>query len=329
MKEYSANILYTKITSLGFKRKYITSMLPEWWNDSIAQTQAGFTQMAVLLAKAFSLDFKSLISESDIKFNLPSPNFKARTNIDYSDLTNAVALSTVAAKAALAGLDNVYQKSELTSYSIRETLLSRGNGWINFHTLVKYCWEIGIPVLHLSMEGIKKMQGLAISIDRKPVIVLTSKYKHGYLVFDLAHELGHILLGHTDEEIVIDEKISFSSSIKEREYEANKFALEILTGNTINLGKTYHNPSHIADYCIKYGKENKIDPLHIALNIAHNRNSWSQVNVVIRIIKDRLKLKATDPDICRAEMLERLDFDAMRELEQPMRVLTQSQNRAF
>ncbi len=324
--KFEMNTLYKKIQALGFTKKNIKAMLPDWWNDNIANTQAGFLEAASLLAKSFSLDFSSLVSGNEAKFDIPNPNFKTRRNIDLSELESAVALSSVAAKAVLKGFDTKLNIEGLTPEKIRNTLLSRGNRWIDFRTLLEYCWEIGIPVLHLDLFTKKKMQGLAISLNERPVIILTSKKKYGYLVFDLAHELGHILAGHTKNDLVIDEHI-FEKYDDPREKEANDLALKILIGDNIRYTTTYVIPDTIAEACIAAGKRDNIDPAHLALNIGHSMNNWSTIQSSLNIIRERLNISTNDPSVCKEAMLERLDFDEMGDFEHPMRVITGSLNK--
>ena len=134
--KFEMNTLYKKIQALGFTKKNIKAMLPDWWNDNIANTQAGFLEAASLLAKSFSLDFSSLVSSNEANFDIPNPNFKTRRNTALSELESAVALSSVAAKAVLKGFDTKLNIEGLTPEKIRNTLLSRGNRWIDFRTLL-------------------------------------------------------------------------------------------------------------------------------------------------------------------------------------------------
>ena len=171
------------------------------------------------------------------------------------------------------------------------------------------------------------MQGLAISLNERPVIILTSQKKYGYLVFDLAHELGHILAGHTKNDLVIDEHI-FEKYDDPREKEANDLALKILIGDNIRYTTMHVTPDAIAEACIAAGKRDNIDPAHLALNIGHSMNNWSTIQSSLNIISKRLNISTSDPGICKEVMLERLDFDEMGDFEHPMRVITGSLNKA-
>lgn len=323
--------LYDKLRGLGFTKPFIQSMLPEWWDDRIAETRAGYIESALTLSKLFNIDLKSLLDNDNtqLQYKIPLPNFKATKNKEYQELLNAVSLSTTAARACLRSFQSELKIDNITATSIRKILIEdRGNKWIDFRTLLEYIWEIGIPVLFLKLpDRIKKMQGLAIAINNRPVIILTSRKDYGYLAFDLAHELGHILCGHISKEnIIIDEKIDQNSTL-DKEAEANQFALELLTGKKDTCYHTNHTDykhiSLLVHSCISYGKQNNIDPSHILLNIAYHTHKWAVANSWLKELKKKLSIKESDYDICRKVMFERLDdFSEMKELENPMKVLT-------
>ena len=67
-------------------------------------------------------------------------------------------------------------------------------------SLLSWCWHhdsIVVPLTRLP-KSVAKMDGLVANIDGRPVIVISKKQKQpAWLAFILAHELGHIQLGHT------------------------------------------------------------------------------------------------------------------------------------
>ena len=75
------------------------------------------------------------------------------------------------------------------------------------------------------------MAGVSFEPGGGPIIVLTQIRPYGHLLFDLAHELGHVTLGHTQGGAwVIDAEIDADAE-DEEEQAANRFALELITGN--------------------------------------------------------------------------------------------------
>jgi hypothetical protein len=229
--------LYDKLAEVGFKKKLVQQLLPDWWDDKIASTPSGYQSAAMRLAKLFSLRYSSLTDNGAAEFALAGRCFKRQVNIDIGSLDQASALASLAARLTIRSLEGDFVPPPPSGASIRESILHRGLRWVDFKALVDYCWGIGIPVIHCPNLPAPKMQGLAHELEDRPSIVLTSGRKYGYLVFDLAHELGHIALGHVrNTGWVLDEKINTAhvdsaAGQLDIEAEANKFAIELLTGN--------------------------------------------------------------------------------------------------
>jgi len=147
---------------------------------------------------------------------------------------------------------------------LRKQLLI-GKKWITFEDLLTHVSMLGIPVIHLQHlpSKAKKMDGLAFEQNGRPVIVLTQNHPHGYALFDLMHELGHITLGHvTAEHAIVDQKIDAEAD-DEDERTANRFALELLTGDPeckiVSTGRNL-NANELAGAALHYGEKNQIDP---------------------------------------------------------------------
>src|SRR5262249_3747340 len=140
--------------------------------------------------------------------------------------------------------------------------------------LIDYCWSLGIPVIHLSsFPNAKRPDGLCASVKGRPVIVLCKKVmRSAWLLFILAHELGHVALGHIEDDgVLIDE--SMSDNVKDKEEDdANAFAIELLTGNAderFSSSGRWPNATQLAEVALETGTRLRIDPGHIVLNYAH------------------------------------------------------------
>ncbi len=306
--------LYAKLQSLGFQQKKIKQLLPEWWNDDIAKTPAGLQEASLILSKYLSIQYSSLIGDAEPCFNLPQHKFKHAKNVQELYLSKAVALSALAGRLTLEAYDTpLAQLESLSAQSIRETLLNRNYPWVDFNILLDYCWEIGIPVIFVENLPSPKMQGLALQLYDRPVIILTSKHKHGYLVFHLAHELGHIILGHvSNDHWIIDEKINENND-EDIEQAANQFALELLTGQDNAAYKASRNlyPNQLADSALHVGREHKVDPLHIVLNYGHTNQSMPVANSACKALVNKLNIREFDQDIAKSTFMQYVDVDRL------------------
>lgn len=305
----------------------VKTYLPDWWEDSIATTEVGFQESLWLIANTFHIDFKTLnlsvSGSSNPQYRLPNHQFKHSVNLDQDKLKPAVAVAMLAAKITL----NTFEKpladlSSLSAENIREKLLSDGNQWIDFKVLVQYCWNIGIPVIFIKKIPSPKMDGLALMQNDRPVIVLTKNDDYGVLVFHLAHELGHIILGHVKENgMVIDKKI-VKDEEDDLEIQANAFALEILTGKAnkkYTAGKI--SPKVLAESILNKAKEDSIDPLHIILNYGYSNNNFGFAKQVLQLLVEKLEITQTDQDVAQQFFTDNIDLDSINDDEVIRRII--------
>lgn len=309
--------LYNKLQTVGYNPKYIKSLLPDWWDEEIADTPAGLQQASLILGQRFGVRAESLWTENTAPvLRLPQGiRFKHRDNVKSDDLSIACALAQSLARIVL----KAFPEKSLPHFypdagQLRKQLLE-GRKWISFQDLLAYCLSFGIPVIHLQHlpSHAKKMEGLAFEQNGRPVIVLTRKNAYGYMLFDLAHELGHISLGHVSaERSVVDQEIDAEAS-EEDERAANRFALELLTGNPeckiVPVGR-WLNGSELAFAAMVYAERNQVDPLHIVLNYGHTKKLWGAANAAIKEIAGNAP---PDQETLHQSMLHSLDFDELSE----------------
>lgn len=309
--------LYSKLGAVGYNTAYVKSLLPDWWDDKIAETPAGFQQASLILGQTFGVRAETLWAENTKPaLNLPKGiRFKHRENIAVDDLSVACAVARSLARIVLKAFpDKSRPNFYLDASELREQLLKR-NKWISFKDVLSYCLEMGIPVIHLQHlpKKAKKMEGLAFEQGGRPVIVLTRQRPHGYMLFDLAHELGHITLGHvTAESTIVDQKIDAEAD-DEDERAANRFALELLTGNPecniVPVGR-WLNGSELASAAIHFGENNQVDPLHIVLNYGKSKNLWGAANAaIVEIAKNTL----SDQETLQTSVMKLLDLEELTE----------------
>lgn len=317
--ENSMQPLFKKLQATGFDAKYVKSLLPDWWDDSIANTPSGYQQATLLLGRLFAIRPDSLWTDSSAAvFALPATRkFKHRADVDTDTLDVACALAFSAAKIVQSGLPPLESKLSIPdARELRDTLL-KDSKWIGFSELLNYCFSIGIPVIYLDRLPVKakKMDGLAFDCHGRPMIVLTKRQKHGFLLFDLAHELGHIALNHVQPgSFIVDQKIDANAE-DEDERAANRFALELLTGDAecriVPTGRNLTG-SELASAATRHGVSRNIDPTHVALNYGYSIGHWPVATIAVKqIVGDA----PDDQDILRDKLFAYLDVDEMKEDE--------------
>ncbi len=302
--------LYKRLESRGIPRAYLKKVvLPEWFEDSAAETQVGFAQTAAIISRHIGLDLKSLLDESAFPvFRDAVCKFKKPSNHEDGDLELARSIATRAAQIALAATAVTFTGLP-TAREIRNEILASGAKWVDFESLLDFAWSHGIPVLHVSHfpPNAKKMHGMVVSENSNPAIVLCKKSSHAaWLLFILAHEIGHIASGHVaGTSSLVDCKVDKASQDTE-EIEANTFAIEALTGHKeykCVASGGWPNSEQLALEAQRIGLAKQVDPGHVILNYAHSMEFFPIANAALA------RIEGADPNkLLLNRMSQQLDW---------------------
>lgn len=309
---YSMAPLYSKLQKRGFTKNFVKGVLPSWWDDSLANTPSGFQEAGMFLARLFNIQPSTLLSDgATAEFKFGARRFKHSQSTSVAELDAACALAFTAAKIAIRGIKAEFTGIESAAALRAKLLTNPDKRWIDFSSLVEHCWAVGVPVLHLRhFPSTKKMDGLAVSVEGRPVIILTSKRAHGFLLFHLAHEMGHIAEGHlADNSFVIDEEIDGAGDQAD-EGAANNYGFSLLTGESKFLGLTnktaIYSANHLAVNALDMASSRRIDPTHIALATAHR---WGRFPVGVAAVKLLTANRPSDLDVSSAMLNRNVRWD--------------------
>lgn len=313
--------LYARLHAAGIDRKYVRdTVLAEWWHDEIALEPVGFSDACMQISRCLGIQIASLRqTDVPLRFSAAGPcKFKKREGTDQVELSVVKAIGVRLAEISIAAFDPPTVTQPVTASQVRQAILDRGAACVGLAELLDYCWSIGIPVLYLARlpSRAKRPHGMAVRVGTRPVILLAQKREQSaWHLFDLAHELGHILLGHVAENgSLIDEQIE-QQSLDQEESEANRAAVEILTGDESSsycISGRWPSARTLAAGAARVGREGQVDPGHIILNYAHHMGDSN----VFRIAQAALKLTESRPrgiDLMVDRMFENLDWENLPE----------------
>jgi transcriptional regulator with XRE-family HTH domain len=151
---------------------------------------------------------------------------------------------------------------------IRESVKSDEFG-VTLGTLTEWVWNQGIPVVPLIGKG--GFCAAVWTVENTPVVVLKEvRDSSVFWLFDLAHELGHIALGHMSGEGIVDvENIKPQGALEpgadQQEAEANQFAVSLLLGEPERVlaevrVETRSNYLRFKSACADVAKKNNVSP---------------------------------------------------------------------
>jgi len=308
--ENTMKTLYGKLQTAGYNRKYVQSLLPDWWDDAIAASPSGYQDASIRLGNLFGV-LPSTLRDPEASPVLRVPEgrrFKRQAGHEEQHLDVACALAMSAANLVFGTLTQPPEPVAVPDAKVIRNKLLETHQFIDFAVLLNFVWQLRIPVIFLEHlpSKTKKMAGLAFESNGSPTIVLTSGRPHGFLVFDLAHELAHIALGHvTNGRCVVDQEIDANAEDPD-ERAANRFALELLTGDPdcaiVPRGRHLYGPE-LAAQAIRYGEKHRIDPLHVALNYGYTQQRWP---VALAAIKQLAENTPPDQVSLRQKLLAEL-----------------------
>jgi len=285
--------IYDRLRPLGFDAAFVKNcILPDWWQDKLADVPSNRQYAEALIARHLGIQAASL-SKRDTPLQMRESaalKLKRRHGVAENEMQVAQILGERLAKIAAGSIDLPTNLDSLKASSIRQHILDSGAKWVGFNELLNYCWSVGIPVVNLCKlpVGSKKPDGMAIWTEDRPVIVIASGRKHpAWHIFVIAHELGHIALGHLSAgELSIDSKVVMDSN-DQQEMEANTFAVELLSGNPYlsfsppNRRLTAHE---LADAALSIGQELHIDPGFIALSYSRSQNFFALAQAALNYL---------------------------------------------
>lgn len=315
----SKAVLRRELSDLGIKPKDAVRILPEWWEDA-ADDPSGIFEVRGLIAKHFGLQ----IGTDGCLQRRPLPHacFKTRTGTDVVEITAARAAATALARIVSAATVPSWKGGLPMAAELRAVACSRGNTpWVGLDDLLDACWSHGVPVIYMPSLPVTgaKMDGMVTFCGGRPVILITKRAAApAWMLFDLAHEMGHIACGHLPPDeggAIVDEKITEDAAgSDDDEREANRYALDLLAGEgrqTLSMDRL-PDAAGLANTAKVYGRKHGIDPGHVILNVSKNspikgKEPWALANSALKFIgEDHMPA-----DLCRDALRRNIDTDTL------------------
>lgn len=270
--------LYRRLKAAGFDQRFVRErVLPEWWDDALAENPANVALAEVAIARMLGFDIPSL-RDAGVRLSLPpatAARLKRTSDVDPSALAPVVRVAERLARNLIPSLKGIPPFiGERSASAVRAAILARSQD-VGLADLVDFAWQSGILVAQLVDRPAKtgRLHGLAMYCDSVPAVVLTSSSDSPPgQAFRLGHELGHVMLGHVraGQAPILDASQNISDPDQE-EQQANAFALEVLTGDPGFSVKAVAGLSAevLAAQAPTPGRKHHIDPGTLLLAYGH------------------------------------------------------------
>jgi len=275
-----AQKLRQQLKQSGISAKAIEAAWPAWWSDELEASPSSRAELRFTLARKLGISPKPLLGERVEFIWRDRARFKhlaAGDDVRQDAITSfGVSIGKLLIKATPSTIFPLVSASEL-----REIVLST-EPFVDLRSLISICWSLGIPVIHLRVFPLdrKSMHAMVIEDNGRYAILLgrDSQYP-APIAFTLAHELGHIMLGHLQgtSAIVDLEEGEYDTPGDPQEDEADAFAISLLTGSAnpeITTNIDNFSARSFARAALMAGPQYRVEPGTLALCLAYRLKNW-------------------------------------------------------
>lgn len=311
--------LLEKLSAVGLSEGYVRRAgLPSWWDDELNEIPSAVLEGSAHIAQRLHLDLTSLLeddSEAKFKSLLPTKfKYHSQQASDVPQVSPQVA-SRVAEIVALSLKPQLFISIPTAVRQVRKDVLMYGSK-VDLESLLSYCWQHGIAVVYFNdyPKDTRKITGMIQWQGDRPVILLSHKSTHpAWLAFHLAHELGHLALGHVKTGILIDDEINESDDVEE--IAANRFAVELLVNQYDNCFQgisIYNNGQLRAKIAEKLKADPTVDACVLAFNYAwHAKKADPQKFGLAQKAVQELGCEESGDAIIRRFLENHLDWESL------------------
>lgn len=326
----SARMLYQTVGLLGLTKAQARRLLPAWWAPEVEAQEGGVAELGMFLSRRLSLDLPSLFAGRVVpKGAVTQVAYKHRSGTAPEKFVAASYIAASLAQAVLEAFPIPYTPLPPTARALRDAARAHSSGeLVGFDALLALCWESGIPVVplpHLPV-GVRKMDGAALRVGTRPVIVIAKRQSsRAWLSFILAHEMGHLALGHiapgsTLIDVALHESATYATDSAQdaEESAADQFSLDVLGGPDL-AAALRHWPAResapgLAVAARQLGQRLGVEPGHVILRHAFASKRWADATNALRFLSEDLDPASQLLDQLRTRLDLDLLADDMQEL---------------
>ena len=293
VEQYVAELV-RRLRGAGISRQAIEAAWPSWWCDGVGPSASGRAELRFALARRLGLWPKSLVGERVEFIWDDQAHFKNVSVRDPSQRAALTSFGVVIGRLLIRATPPSPALESIDAASLRQAIL-RESPFVDLRSLLSVCWGLGVPVVFLRTFPLEN-QGMHAMVVRSGgrYAVLLGRNAHypAPVAFTLAHELGHVFLGHlVDAAALVDVGDPASrKAIDTVERDADEFGLELLTSRTlpaVELSLSTFNAPSLAKASLSAAGHYQIEPGTIALIVGHEKHKWPLAVAALDFIYDK------------------------------------------
>jgi hypothetical protein len=321
-----AGSLREQLRAAGLSRAAVDAAWPEWWSDQAETSVSARTELRLAVARNLGLGPKALVGERVDFVWRDRARFKHLRAEDEIPIAALNSFGVSVGRSLIEASERAGDLVGIPAASLRGILLEMGVP--DLAGLLTVCWAFGVPVAHLRVWPLaqKAMHAMVVGQWGRHAILFSREASYPAMVaFTLAHEIGHIALGHVpaDNMLIDAEDPAGEADHDEEEVAADRYALEVLLGDPdpdIRIDVDTFNHVELADAVLRASPEYGIDPGTLALAVAHRRNAWPVAMAAMKLIQPQpVVVSDLVTRVARTQLdLERLGSDTSTFIERAL-----------
>lgn len=291
----NADRLVLRLLDIGLSQEMVDLSLPEWWVAEDYESPSARAMASMLLARRLNLDPTTLLDdEVPVGFlHTGVSKFKHMRLADGARRDALVGFATGVGRILLSMAEDApIHVVPANPLKLRKALIS-GRPFVSFGDVITACWSLGVPVLHLRVfpAQTKGVTAIAVKLgDQHAILVARESGFDAQYMFHVAHELGHIALGHLGEGgAIVDADPNDPANKREElvddeeERSADAYAQALLTGSPsfevfgpeeMRGRQRLGTARELAIRAQQLSGELAVDPGHLVMVFGHSTGDW-------------------------------------------------------
>ena len=285
--ESAADFRRRLIRQAGLTPSIIDAAWPEWWSEQADASDSAKTELRFSIARKLGLDPRTLLHDQAPGWIWEdTARFKSFRG-DVRGHQPAISSFGMALGRILLGATEdvgVELLDHMGAAQLRAWTL-RSRPMVGLLELVQLAWGLGIPVIHLRAYPLsaKQMSAMSVCLNGRFVIFLAKDSQYpAPSAFHLAHELGHIFLGHLAPGQSIVDMGGLGDpedeAADDEEQQADAFAMELLTGDPelrLHIEGEGRAARRLAEQALAVQQKHRIEAGVVALSYGFQTDNWS------------------------------------------------------
>ena len=290
----SPMLLRRRLKSIGLSDPALDAAWPTWWSAAADASPSARTELKFSLARKLGLDPRSLLDDNATpKFVWrDEARFKHLLTEDEQELSAISSFGKSLANVLIAATPDSSIRAAVPGALDLRRMLLKSRPYIRLSDLLSVAWSLTIPVVHLRVFPCERKRMAAMAVhtkDREAILLGKDSNYPAQIAFYLAHEIGHIALGHLKGgEILVDMDSELESPLNdEEEAAADRFALELLTGQpapvVLTTAKRY-TAKQLANEILRQAADLQIEPGTLCFCFGYSTGDWARTLAAMPII---------------------------------------------